>query len=164
MEIWGAVATTALIAFAVRHVLSAKGQELPKFAGEAQVYGLKWPLRVVGFAGLALSIGMFIWSYAEHDISLLVIPVLFAAASIQFVSASVCITKSGITKKVLWRSSKLEWPEVTSINVTKRDGGAIVLKSASRKLIIDMRFAARERLLQEIENRTGLQRTGDKLP
>ena len=79
------------------------------------------------------------------------------------IGVSVTTDEIGITRKNLWHSTLIRWDDITEIRLHKRDGGAIELRAGAQKLIIDVRFMARQHLLNEIVAHTRLQPFGSPL-
>ena len=85
---------------------------------------------------------------------------VFALMGLWLGSGAVTTNQSGITKSVIWHSRSFRWDDITEIRLHKNDGGAIDLRAGKQKLIIDVRFVARQHLLTEIIARTKLQPIG----
>lgn len=160
------VATVALIVFSTRWIFGATGALLPITHNGSSLYRLKWQWPALGYAGVAFCVAMSIWSWRDlhsPDWTLIIFSVIFALMGLWLGSGAVTTNQSGITKKVLWHSRSFRWDEVTEIRLHKNDGGAIDLRAGGQKLIIDVRFVARQHLLTEIIARTKLQPIG-RLP
>jgi hypothetical protein len=160
LSVVGSIATVALIAVATRWLSSAEGEQFPKALGGASVYGIKWQWRAIGLVGGIFWAALSIWSwfdrYSSPDGLLIAISLVFVMAGLWLASGSVITNQVGITKRSLWHSRSFQWKDITEIRVYKKQGGAIELRSGSRKLVIDSRFDAFQHLLSEIENHTRL--------
>lgn len=157
LSIAGSIAAVALIAVATRWLSGAKGSSVPKIHDGASIYGVKWQWRTVGIVGGAFWVAVSIWSWRdEHspDGILIAITVMFVTAGLWIASGSVTTNQSGITKRGLWRAKSFCWKEITEVRLHRKQGGAIELRSGSRKLVIDSRFDAFQHLLNEIKNQT----------
>jgi len=153
------VATVVLIAVAIRWLFSAKGTAVPMSRHGSNVYKIKRQWRAIGFAGAAFWIAVSVWEWHDThqlDRGMVAITGICLAIGLWIASGLVTTTTAGITKRVLWRSTALQWGKITEVKLHKRDGGAIELRSADRKIIIDSRFNAFRHLQKEIEDRTGL--------
>ena len=165
-SIIGQAATVALIVIATRWLSRAKGTELPKIRGDTSVYGMKWQWRVVGLAaGLGYSALVLLPPYNLNKVagwvSLIAMLVLGLLGLWMAIGGSVTTDPGGITMKGLWRTTSVRWHDVTEIRLHKRDGGAIELRAGPQKLIVDVRFVARQHLLDEIIANTRLQPHGN---
>jgi hypothetical protein len=158
------VATVALIVIASRWLFGARGAALPRTRDGNSIYGIKWQWRAVGLAGGAFWIIVSIWSWHDQhsrpDGVLIAITIVFLTVGLWLASGSVTTNQTGITKRVLWLSRSFTWKDITEVRVHKKQGGAIELRSGSRKLIIDSRFVGSQHLLNEIEDHTQLQPIG----
>jgi hypothetical protein len=154
----GSIATVALIAVATRWLSTPKGSPLPKRRDGSSIYGIKWQWRAVGLLGAVFWIVVSIWSWhdrrARPDGVLIGITVAFVAAGFWLASGSITTNQTGITKKGLWHTYSFRWKEITEVRLHKKQGGAIELRSGTRKLVIDSRFDAFQHLLNEIEDHT----------
>jgi len=165
-SILGSVATVALIVIATRWVSAAKGAALPISSNGTNLYRIKWQWTAVGCAGTFFCIVLSIWSWHDlhsPDWTLIISSMVLALMSLWLGSGAVTTNQSGITKSVIWHSRSFRWDDITEIRLHKNDGGAIDLRAGRQKLIIDVRFVARQHLLTEIIARTKLQPIG-KLP
>ena len=160
------VAAVALIAIATRWLSGARGSPLPRSRDGANIYGIKWQWRTVGIVGAIFWVVVLMWSWRDQhsrpDGVLITITVLFVTGGLWLASGSISTNQSGITKRSLWRSCSFQWKEITEIRLHKKQGGAIELRSGTRKLIIDSRFNAFQHLLDDIEARSQLQPIGPR--
>ena len=165
-SVLASVATVALIVVATRWVVGARGVLLPITRNGSSLYRLKWQWPALGFAGVAFWVVISIWSSRDlhsPDWTSIIFSVVFALIGLWLGSGAVTTNQSGITKRALWHSRSFRWDEVTEIRLHKNDGGAIDLRAGSQKLVIDVRFVARQHLLTEIVGRTRLHPIG-RLP
>ena len=155
------IGTVALIVIVVRWLGRSRDTASPKVRVGASVYGIKWQLRLVGYSGAALFIGIVIWSrhdvVSSRDVIVDIILFEFGLLGLWFASGSVITNEGGVTKKGLFRSRSLRWCEITEVVLHRRDGGAIELRAGPQKIIVDSRFLARTHLLNEIVAQTKLQ-------
>jgi hypothetical protein len=156
----GSVITVALIILATRYFLAAKGAHLPKSREGTNLYGVIWQRRVLGLTVGIISVVMGMWPW--HDMPFpnpvsISISVVFVALGLSIGAGSVVTDRIGITKRFLWRSRSFHWKDITEIRLHTRQGGAIELRSGSRKLFVDSRFIAFQHLLTEIKDQTGLE-------
>ncbi|MGB9073105.1 MAG: hypothetical protein WCC22_10600 [Terriglobales bacterium] len=153
-------ATVALIVVATRWLFNSKGAQNPTSRNGANIYGLRWQIRVVSYMAAAFFLFLSIEGFLQDShLARWTIDLLFvglAIASLWFGSGVVVTDQNGITKKSLWKSQLLRWDEISHIQAHKRDAGAIELRAGSRKLIVDSRFVAAACLLREIKDRTNL--------
>jgi hypothetical protein len=161
LDVLKGAATVALIVFAVRWLTTAKGSDSPRIHGEVAVYGIRWPVRAVSYAGAVLCLVLvFVDLRADFSDGRWPVNVLFAALALGaawFGTGVVTSDQKAISKRFLWHSSSLNWEEISEVRLHKRDGGAIELRGNGRKLIVDSRFIAQAHLRREIEQRTQLQ-------
>jgi len=152
--------TVALIAFATRWLSTAKGSDSPRIHGGVTTYNIRWPLRVVAYAGtLLFLVFVFVDVHAvaggRWPADLLFLA--FALGFAWFGTGVVTSDQNTISRKFLWYCSSLKWEEISEVRLHKRDGGAIELRGNGRKIVIDSRFVAPAHLVREIEQRTKLQ-------
>lgn len=161
LELIKGVVTVALTVYAIRWLSRAKGPPSPKIRGDVAVYAIKWQLRVVAYAGAALSFGLGAANLrddlARRGWIVEMFLLAFGILALWFGTGNVTSDQNGITKRFLWHSVSLRWDEITEVRLHKRDGGAIELRGNLRKLIVDSRFVAPTYLRQEIARRTKLQ-------
>jgi hypothetical protein len=152
------VVVVALIAIAIRWLSTARGSNLPRTRDGLYIYEIKWQWRLFGLICGVFWIVIFAWSW--HDLGhpdglLTAMTATFVLIIVSVAIGSVITSQTGITKRTIWRSTSFPWKEVTEIRLHKKQGGAIELRSGSRKMVVgDSRFDAREHLLNEIQERT----------
>jgi hypothetical protein len=162
----GSAATVALIVTTTRWVSGATGALLPTARDGKNLYGIKWQWAAVSYSGVVFWIAMIIWSWRNlysPDWTVVTVLVVFVFMGIWLASGVVTTDLHGITKRSLLRSRSIRWEDITEIRLHKKDGGAIDLRAGRQRIVIDVRFAARQHLLTEIIARTRLQPIG-KLP
>jgi hypothetical protein len=165
----GSAVTVALIVIVTRWVVGAKGSQLPRNRAATNVYDIKWQWRAIflagGFFAAVIAIKLFPYDLATVAgwVSLTVFPAMALLGLWMAIGISVTTDEIGITQKNLWHSTSIRWNEITEIRLHKRDGGAIELRASAQKLIIDVRFVARQHLLNEIIAHTQLQPIGTPL-
>jgi len=153
------VATVVLIAVGLRWLFSARGTPLPRLRDGTSIYGIRWQWRAVAIVGVAFGVLVSVWSW--HDLHrpdrvMIAIAGVFAAMGLWLATGLVTTDRAGITKKNIWRTQHFSWTEVTEIRIHKSQGGAIELRSGSRKLVVDFRFVAFDHLVSEIVEQTHL--------
>ena len=132
------VGTVALITIATRWLFNAKGAQNPTSRNGANVYGLKWHIRIVSYMAAALLLFVSVEGLrqdlrsARWTIDVLLIAL--AIGSVWFGTGFVRTDQDGITKKSLWKSQFLRWDEVSRVQVHKTDAGAIELRAGSVRL------------------------------
>jgi hypothetical protein len=162
LSIIGQVATVALIVIATRWVFGAKGANFPRTHDGANVYGIKWQWRVLGFAGGAFWIVLSICSLHDRRSTywtFIIVSAVFVLIGLWIASGAVTTDQNSITKRVLWHSQSFRWCDITELRLHTKQGGTIELRAGPRKLVIDSRFVAFQHLLKEIEYQTKLQPT-----
>jgi hypothetical protein len=161
LTIIGSAVTIALITGVTRLVVSAKGAAVPRIRDGSSVYGIKWQWRTLGLFGAFFWIALLIWFgrdlHSRPGPVEISIAVLFLAVGIWLANGSVSTNDTGITKRSLWSYRSFQWKDITEIRLHKRDGGAIEVRSGTRKIIIDTRFEAIQYLLNEIESHTQIE-------
>ena len=164
LSIVGSIATVALITIASRLVLGAKGTLLPKNRDGTNVYGVKWQWRALGIVGDIFWLGLFMWAWWDRhsrpDGILIAMAIAFVITGVYLAIGSVITDQNGITKKWLWYSRSFQWKQITEIRLHNKQGGAIELRSGTKKLVIDFRLNAFQHLLNEIISRTQMEPTG----
>jgi len=165
----GAAVTIALIVIVTRWVVGAKGAHLPRIRATTNVYDIKWQWRAIGLAGglfsavIAIKLLPYDLATAAGWVSLIAFPAMALLGMRMAIGISITTDEIGITQKSLWHSTLIRWDDITEIRLHKRDGGAIELRAGPQKLIIDVRFVARQHLLNEIIAHTQLQPIGTPL-
>jgi hypothetical protein len=147
------VATIALVVFVTRWVITSAGSNLPRKRGDVKVYGIKLPIRVAGVVSAVLFAFITAWfrsALTSPDRPLLALPVFFVILALWISIGSVRTDVKSLKLVSLWRSRTLPWSEITEIRLHPSLGGAIELRTASRKLMIDSRFVALDVLLNDI--------------
>jgi hypothetical protein len=160
-SIIGSAATLSLTIGLIRWVVGSRGSDVPRIRDGSNEYAVKWPWRVLGLISATFFVVLLILFWLKMhsrpspgDIAL---ATFFIAIGVWIASGSVSTDETGITKRGLWSPRTFQWKDITEIRFHKRDGGAIELRSAAQKIIIDTRFEAFQYLLNEIENHTQLQ-------
>ncbi len=167
-SIIGQAVTVALIVVATRWVVGAKGAQLPRIRAGTSIYGIKWQYRAVGLAGglfsavIALKVPYDLATVASW-VSLIALSAVTLLGLWMAIGRSVATDQGGITKKDLWHTNSVRWDDISEIRLHKEDGGAIELRAGHQKLIIDVRFVARQHLLAEIVAHTRLRPIGPSL-
>jgi hypothetical protein len=165
----GPAVTVALIVIVTRWVVGAKGAQLPRIRAAANVYDIKWQWRAIGLAGclfftvIAMKLFPYNLAKAAGWMSLIAFPAMALLGLWMAIGMSVTTDEIGITQKRVWHSTSIPWNDITEIRLHKRDGGAIELRAGPQKLIIDVRFVARQHLLNEIIAHTQLKPIGTHL-
>jgi hypothetical protein len=160
-QLWD-VAVLVLIVFATRWILNAHGAQFPRVEGNTHIYGIRWPMRVVGLAIAIIFLIIVIefrheWTH-KSNLWLLAIPIAFALLGVWLANGSVVTDPDKITKRVFWSSRSFRWKEITEIRFYETRW-LIVLYSGPRKLSVDTRFIAVRQLLAEAVNHTRIQPT-----
>lgn len=158
----GQIATVALIAVLIRRLFGASGKDLPRSRGNTHAYGVKWQIRLLGYASAVFCAFLLVinaqedWASPSRWIFLLIF-LLLVLAGLFLASGLVITDVDGITKKVLLWSRSIRWDEVTEVRLHSKRGVAIELRAGPRKLVVDSRFVALQHLLREVESRTALE-------
>ena len=117
----GAV-TVALIVCAVRWLNTAKGSDSPKTYGEVAVYGIRWPLRAVAYAGAVLFLVLAFVDLRPDLASgrwpVNVLSAILALGAAWFGMGVVTLDQNIISKTLLWHSSSLKWEEIVRFATT----------------------------------------------
>jgi hypothetical protein len=166
ISIIGQIITATLIVIATRWLTQAKGTSCPIVQENAHVYTVKWQLRLMGIIVVIFCVSLLLWFW--HDFIsvslrgrvLLIIPLSVILIGLWGTYGKVVTDGRGIKKEGLLHSTSLRWEEITAVQLHNRHGGAIEVRTASQKIIIDFRFNALEYLLEEIIRHTKSQPTG----
>lgn len=139
-----------------RWLLRAPGADRPQMKDGVAHYAVKRRFRVLGLM-LGPLMGVFcVWTWLDArpatDWLALSLAILFFADGPWVAWRSVRTDENGITRTVCGFSRRLNWSEITSVQW--RDPHSVVLRTPSRKLVIDSRYEAFEFLVKEIEDRT----------
>ena len=165
----GSAVIVALIVIVTRWVVGAKGAQLPRIRAATNVYAIKWQWRAIGLAGglfsafIAVKLFPYDLARAAGWVALIALSAMALLGLWMAIGMSVTTDEIGLTLKTLWNSTSIRWDDITEIRLHKRDGGAIELRAGPQKLIIDVRFVARQHLLNEIIAHTQLQPIGTTL-
>jgi len=164
----GRALTIILVAICTRWIIGARGAQAPRVRNGNAIYGVKWQWRAIGAVAGLISALIVIKASAdlrtEADwVSLTGVTAIMLLGLWMAIGGSVTTDQIGISKKGLWRVSSLRWAEISEVRLHRKDGGAIELRAGGAKLIIDMRFVARQHLLNEVVAHTHLQPTGTLL-
>jgi hypothetical protein len=156
------IIAVALTVFVTRWLLRSDGSELPRTRGDVNVYPVNWRIRLMGICVACVCAAMLVGFRSEYrsgNAWVIAIPACFIVGGILFAfGGEVTTDNSGITKTALFGSHTFRWDEITAVRVYKRQG-YIELEAGARKVSVDARFVARQRLLQDILERTKLQPT-----
>jgi hypothetical protein len=161
------VATIALIVIATRWLFSARGTSVPIERGGDSLYRVKTQWRAVGVLASAFCAVLAAKSFgdlpsASSWVSLAIFLPL-VAAGLWIATGVVTINESGISKKILWYSKSIYWKDVTQLRIYRKQGGAIEVRSSSKKLIVDARINAFDHLLKQVLEHADLQCAAEDL-
>jgi hypothetical protein len=155
-----AVFEVAAVVFAARWLLNANATQFPQTRGNTHIYGIKWQMRVIGCTGSLVFLVIIIAFRHDWVIGggrwLVWIPISLIFLGVGIATGSVATDENGITKKTVGFSRSIRWGEITEIRFHPKQSHLEVF-AGPRKLSIDLRFVAIQKLLDEIATRTNLQ-------
>lgn len=154
------VSEVTAVVFVVRWLLNAKETQFPQIRGNTHIYGIKWQMRVIGCTGSLVFLVIIIAFRHDWAIGsgrwLVWIPIALIFLGVGIATGSVATDENGITKKTFGFSRSIRWVEITEIRFHPKQNYLEVFASP-RKLSIDLRFVAIQKLLDEVATRTNLQ-------
>ena len=127
LSVIGQAVTVALIVVVTRWLYNAKGAESPRISGTVRTYGIKWRLRVIGYASTVFCAFLLIIGPRDDWTSPSRWPFSFiflglALMGLWFGSGLVKIDDVGIKKTVLWHSRFIQWSDVAEIRLHEKKG------------------------------------------
>ena len=148
----------------VRWLLRAPGADRPQLKDGVAYFAVKRRFRALGFVLGPLMGIFFVWVWldarAAFDWLALSLAIFLLVGGPWMAWRSVSTDENGITRIVCGLSRRLNWSEITDVQWRARKFPSVVLRTPTRKLVIDSRYEAFEFLVEEIEDRTsGLRNT-----
>jgi hypothetical protein len=150
----------ASIVAAVDWVLSVRDRKAaPVLRGERTVYRVSRRIHVAALSSAVICAVLAV-SYYENrnsikEWALTIVFGSFAILGVWVSTGSVTTDRKGLTKKLFWHKSTMNWAEITEVLILPRDQG-VRLNADGRQITVDMRFVGRAQLLEEVSNFTGL--------
>lgn len=153
--------SVGLIVVASRWLFAAKGTDTPRVRGNIRIYTIKSQWRIVGMASAILCGALTIQSLRDFSsragwVSVILLSAL-SLSGLWISIGTVTTDESTITKSTLGYSRSLRWEELTEIRSHSKHGGAIEIRTGSKKIVVDSRFNATKFLLEEIVGKSHLQ-------
>jgi len=146
----------------VRWLFRAPGADRPQLKDGVAYYAVKRRFRMLGFV-LGPLVGIFfVWVWLDarpaFDWVALSSAIFLLVGGPWMAWRSVSTDENGITRIVCGLSRRLNWSEITDVQWRAREFPSVVLRTPTRKLVIDSRYEAFEFLVKEIGDRTSVLR------